>query len=90
MTSQYGNNIDSTTSGTAGSSGVVGPSGGVRDNSKSTSGLSGIKSAIAGVHGLGEKVRGEFNAGVDRTFDEVVCFYFVLLCFIWPLFPLRF
>lgn len=67
MTSQYGNNIESTTSGTAGSSGV-GPSGGVHDSSSSKTG--GIKSAIAGVHGLGEKVRGEFNAGVDKAAGE--------------------
>lgn len=31
----------------------------------------GIKGAFAGIHGMGEKARGEFNAGVDRTFDEV-------------------
>ena len=32
-----------------------------------------VKGALAGIHGLGEKLRGEFNAGVDRAFDEV-CF----------------
>jgi len=67
MTSQYGNNVDSTTSGTVGSSGV-GPSGGVHDSSNSKSG--GLKSAVAGIHGLGEKVRGEFNAGVDKAAGE--------------------
>jgi len=25
---------------------------------------------LAGIHGIGEKVRGEFNAGVDETFNQ--------------------
>lgn len=62
-TTQYGNNIESTTSGTAGSSGT-GVSGSVKE------GASGIKGALAGVHGMGEKIRGEFNAGVDQAFHE--------------------
>jgi len=31
----------------------------------------GIGGVFAAVHGAGEKIRGEFNAGVDRAFDEV-------------------
>ena len=26
---------------------------------------------LAAAHGAGEKIRGEFNSGVDRTFNEV-------------------
>jgi len=63
MTTQYGNNIDSTTSGTAGEQGVS-TSGGVHEK-HSTGG--GIKSAVAGIHGIGEKIRGEFNGSVDRA-----------------------
>jgi hypothetical protein len=32
---------------------------------------SGVKGMIAAVHGAGEKIRGEFNSGVDRAFNEV-------------------
>jgi len=66
MATQYGNNIESTTSGTAGEHGV-GASGGVH---KDHSTGSGIKSALAGIHGVGEKIRGEFNGGVDRVAGE--------------------
>jgi hypothetical protein len=31
----------------------------------------GVKGLFAAVHGAGEKARGDFNAGVDRTFNEV-------------------
>jgi len=31
---------------------------------------SGIKAVLAGIHGAGEKLRGEFNSGVDCTFNE--------------------
>jgi hypothetical protein len=30
-----------------------------------------LKGALAGIHGVGEKVRGEFNAGIDRAFETV-------------------
>jgi len=30
----------------------------------------GVKGLFAAVHGAGEKARGDFNAGVDRTFNE--------------------
>jgi len=63
-TSQYGNNVESTTSGTAGEHGT-GAGGGVKDTA------GGVKNVIAGIHGVGEKLRGEFNAGVDNTFHEV-------------------
>lgn len=33
--------------------------------------LNGVKGAFAAVHGAGEKIRGEFNAGVDRAFNDV-------------------
>lgn len=32
----------------------------------------GVKGLVAAVHGAGESVRGNFNAGVDRTFHEVL------------------
>jgi hypothetical protein len=32
----------------------------------------GVKGLFAAVHGAGENVRGSFNAGVDRTFNEVL------------------
>ena len=32
---------------------------------------SGVKGLVAAVHGVGEKVRGGFNAGVDRAFNDV-------------------
>jgi len=32
--------------------------------------LQGVKAAAAQVHGAGETLRGTFNSGVDRTFDE--------------------
>ena len=76
-TSQYGNNVESTTSGTAGEHGT-GAGGGVKDAA------GGVKNVIAGIHGAGEKLRGEFNAGVDKTFHEVRCicpslpFYIIL------------
>jgi hypothetical protein len=31
----------------------------------------GVKGLVAAVHGAGESVRGQFNAGVDHTFDQV-------------------
>jgi len=31
---------------------------------------SGVGGVFAGLHGAGEKIRGEFNAGVDRAFNE--------------------
>ncbi len=31
----------------------------------------GIKGALAGVHGLGEKIRGEFNSAVDEAAGDV-------------------
>jgi len=33
-------------------------------------GASGVKGVLAAVHGAGEALRGNFNAAVDRTFDE--------------------
>jgi hypothetical protein len=56
-TSQYGNNIESTTSGTAGQHG--------------TSHGGGVKGIAAAVHGAGEKIRGTFNKGVDAAAGEV-------------------
>lgn len=32
----------------------------------------GVKGLFAAVHGAGESIRGEFNAGVDRSFNEVL------------------
>jgi hypothetical protein len=55
--SKHGNNVESTTSGTAGEDGVK--RGG------------GVKGIAATVHGAGEKIRGKFNKGVDDTFHEV-------------------
>jgi len=37
---------------------------------KTQEAASGVKGLFAAAHGAGEKLRGEFNAGVDRTFDE--------------------
>ena len=56
-TSQYGNNVESSTSGTAGEDGV-----------KHGGGAKGIAAAV---HGVGEKIRGTFNKGVDGAFHEV-------------------
>jgi hypothetical protein len=48
--------VESTTSGTEGSTG--------------TSHGGGVKGVAAAIHGVGEKIRGKFNKGVDDTFDE--------------------
>ena len=40
----------------------------------SSGGTGGVKGVAAAVHGLGEKVRGTFNKGVDDAFNEV-CLY---------------
>jgi hypothetical protein len=59
------------------STGSSNPTTSTGSNTTSTPGTSGekagdgIKGLFAGIHGAGEKMRGEFNAGVDRTFDEV-------------------
>ncbi|TVY39693.1 hypothetical protein LOCC1_G005385 [Lachnellula occidentalis] len=37
---------------------------------KSQSAASSVGGVVAGIHGAGEKLRGEFNAGVDRAFNE--------------------
>lgn len=34
-------------------------------------GASGVKGVLAAVHGAGESIRGQLNAGVDRAFNEV-------------------
>ncbi|KAF8858777.1 hypothetical protein BDZ45DRAFT_689776 [Acephala macrosclerotiorum] len=57
--STYGNTADHTTTSTTGAGGsAVGGHGG------------GIEGIAAGIHGLGEKVRGEFNTAVDQSFGE--------------------
>jgi len=33
-------------------------------------GVQGVKGVLAGIHGVGEKVRGELNAGIDEAFNE--------------------
>jgi len=33
-------------------------------------GVQGVKGVLAGIHGVGEKVRGEFNGAVDGAFNE--------------------
>lgn len=38
-----------------------------------------VKNVFAGIHGAGEKLRGEFNAGVDRAFDSVRCVFSIFL-----------
>jgi len=53
--------------------GTAKPTPGPTTSSSTTSGEKtgdGIKGIFAGIHGMGEKARGEFNAGVDKTFDE--------------------
>jgi len=37
---------------------------------KTQSAASSVGGVFAGIHGAGEKIRGEFNAGVDRAFNE--------------------
>jgi len=56
-------------------SGAPGPSGSSVTYSHTTGGgvkegAQGVKGVLAGIHGIGEKVRGEFNAGVDEAFNE--------------------
>jgi len=41
-----------------------GGSGGLQD------GVQGVKGVLAGIHGIGEKLRGEFNEGIDEAFNE--------------------
>jgi len=39
-------------------------------SSKLAEGASGLKGLATAVHGAGEAIRGNFNAAVDKTFDE--------------------
>ena len=58
-----------------GTTGTTGTTGEMSDNrsrgAKVKEGASGVKGMVAAVHGVGEKIRGEFNSGVDRAFNEV-------------------
>jgi len=45
-------------------------SGGRGTNQGVKQAASSVGGVFAAVHGAGEKIRGEFNAGVDRTFNE--------------------
>jgi len=39
-------------------------------DSNDSSGPKGVKGLAAAVHGVGEKIRGKFNGGVDETFND--------------------
>ena len=41
-----------------------------------------MKGVLAGIHGVGEKVRGEFNKGVDGVVGDVSRFFVSFLLFL--------
>jgi len=53
-------------------SGHQGPGGSINNtgNSGLKEGVHGVKGVLAGIHGVGEKVRGEFNGAIDGAFNE--------------------
>lgn len=61
---------------TSGNTAAAGTSTGTSDGKSTGSKVKemahGVKGLFAAVHGAGESVRGSFNAGVDRTFHEVL------------------